>query len=69
MYLVLFSGLFSGLSIFSDSVHFSYSKGSFFLLTQGFFVGLFLLRAFLSGSVLSSTALSSENACYQFLCR
>ena len=33
---VLFSGLFSGLSIFSDSVDFSYSKGSFF-----FFSGLF----------------------------
>ena len=36
---VLFSGLFSGLSIFSDSVDFSYSKGSFFLIFLGLFCG------------------------------
>ena len=65
----LFSGLFQGLSLFSDSVDFSFFKGSFFLI----FLGLFrrfsqIYRAFLLlGSVLSSTfraALSSENACY-----
>ena len=28
IYLVLFSGLFSGLSLFSDSVDFSFSKGN-----------------------------------------
>ena len=70
IYLVLFSGLFKGLSIFSDSVDFSYSKGSFFLIFLGLFVWVFFYRAFLlSGSVVSSTpynyraALSSENAC------
>ena len=56
IYSVLFSGLFSGLSIFSDSVDFSYSKGSFFLIFLGLFVWVFFYRAFLlSGSVLSST--------------
>ena len=37
IYLVLFSGLFQGLSSFSDSVDFSYSKGSFFLIFLGLF--------------------------------
>ena len=39
IYLVLFSGLFLGLSFFSDSVHFSCSKGSFFLFFSGLFRG------------------------------
>ena len=39
---------------FSDSVDFSYSKGSFFLFFSGHFF-FFFNRAFLSGSVLSST--------------
>ena len=56
IYLVLFSGLFEGLSIFSDSVDFSYSKGSLFLIFLGLFLWVFLYRAFLlSGSVLSTT--------------
>ena len=51
-----FSGLCLGLSLFSDSVDFSYSKGSFFLLFLGPFQGSFFYRAFLvSGSVLFST--------------
>ena len=68
-FLVLFSGLFSGLSLLSDSVDFSYSKGSFFLIFSGLFVGLLLPRFFFffffffllfffflfSGSVLSNT--------------
>ena len=37
IYLVLFSGLFLFLCLFSDSVQFSYSKGSFFLFFSGFF--------------------------------
>ena len=41
--------------------HFSFSS-------EGLFVAL-LLPLFFPGSVLSSTALSSENACHQFLCR
>ena len=69
IYLVLFSGLFLGLSLFSDSVDFSYSKGSFFLILLRSFSWVFFYRAFLSGSVLFSTALSSEQACHQFLCR
>ena len=44
IYLVLFSGLFSGLYIFSDSVDFSYSKDSFCYSSHGFFVGLLLPR-------------------------
>ena len=63
--LLLFFGLFLGLSLFSDSVCFSYSECSFFFFSfsQEFFMRL--LRAFhRSGSVLSSrAALSSENAC------
>ena len=37
VYLVLFPGLFLSLSLFSDSVDFSYSKGSFFLFFSGLF--------------------------------
>ena len=69
IYLVLFSGLFLFLCLFSDSVQFSYSKGSFFFFFSGFFFVVFFYRAFLSGSVLSSIALSCKNACHQFLCR
>ena len=78
IYLVLFSVLFSGLSLFSDSVDFSFSKGNLKKKNLNFlgpFSWVFFYRAFLLfGSVLSSTpyigdALSSENACYQFLCR
>ena len=55
-YLVLFSGLFKGLSLFSHSVDFSFSKGSFFLNFLGAFSWVFFYRAFLhSGSVVSST--------------
>ncbi len=41
IYLVLFSGLFSGLSLFSDSVDFSFSKGYFFrfFIFSGLFHG------------------------------
>ena len=39
IYLVLVSGLFWGLSLFSDSVDFSFSKGSFFLIFSGLFCG------------------------------
>ena len=39
LYFVLFPGLFSGRSIFSDSVDFSYSKDSFFLFFSGLFRG------------------------------
>ena len=77
IYLVLFSVLFSGLSLFSDSVDFSFSKGYFFCFLNflAAFSWVFFYRAFLLfGSILSITpyiggALSSENACYQFLCR
>ena len=56
MYLVLFSGLFKGLSLFSHSVDFSFFKGSFFLNFLGAFSWVFFYRAFLhSGSVVSST--------------
>ena len=37
IYLVLFLSLFLGLSLFSDSVEFSYAEGSFFLLFSGIF--------------------------------
>ena len=37
IYIFLFRGLFLGLSLFSDSIAFSYSEGSFFL----FFTGIF----------------------------
>ena len=37
--LVLFSGLFKGLSLFSDSVDFSFCKCSFFLILTGLFRG------------------------------
>ena len=37
IYIVLFLSLFSGLSLFSDSVDFSYSEGSFFLFFSGIF--------------------------------
>ena len=52
-----FSGLFKGLSLLSDSVDFSFSKCSFFLIfSAGAFSWVFFYRAFLlSGSVLSST--------------
>ena len=47
IYLVLLGGFFEGLSLFSDSVDFSFSKGSFFLFfARGFFVGLLLPRFF-----------------------
>ena len=39
VYLVIFPGLFLSLSLFSDSVDFSYSKGSFFLFFSGLFRG------------------------------
>ena len=70
IYLVLFGGLCLGLSLFADSVDFSYSEGLFFLFFLRDFSCVFY-RGFLpSGSVLSSrAALSSENACQQFLCR
>ena len=56
IYVVLFSGLFYGISIFSDSVDFIYSKGSFFLNFPGASLRVFFYRAFLlSGSLLSST--------------
>ena len=37
IYLVLFLSLFLGLSLFSDSVEFSYAEGSFFLFFSGIF--------------------------------
>ena len=37
IYLVLLGGLFEGLSLFSDSVDFSFSKDSFFLICSGLF--------------------------------
>ena len=63
-------GLFLGLSLFSVSVDFSCSEGSFSLFFSTEFPCV-CYRGFLpSGSVLSSrAALSSENACYCFLCR
>ena len=39
IYFVLFSGSFQGLSIFSDSVDFSYSNGYIFLFFSGLFRG------------------------------
>ena len=70
IYLVLFSGLFLELSVFSDSVDFSYSEGSFFNIFLRDFSCIFHCAFLLSGSVLSSrAALSSENACSSFLCR
>ena len=59
-----FGGLFEGLSLFSDSVDFSFSKDSFFIICSGlfhgssspaFFFSFFFLSFFLSGSVLSNT--------------
>ena len=48
IYLVLFSGLFSGLSLFSDSVDFSFSNGNLKKkkkkISRGFFMGLLLPR-------------------------
>ena len=51
IYLVQFSGLFKGLSLFSDSVDFSSSKCSYFLIFTGLFRGssstaLFFFLAF-----------------------
>ena len=64
MYLVLFGGCFYSFLFWvfllisaTERAHFSYSS-------QGFFSWVFFYRAFLYGSVLSSTALSSENACH-----
>ena len=37
IYFVLILGLFLGFSLFSDSVDFSYSEGSFFLFFSGIF--------------------------------
>ena len=66
IYLVLFSGLFLGLFLFSDSVDFVYSKGSFILFFSGlfresssnppYFTVLFFLALRISG------CFSSENA-------
>jgi len=39
IYLVLFGGLFESLSLFSESVDLSFSKGSFFLIFSGLFRG------------------------------
>ena len=71
IYLVLFSDLFSGLSIFSDSVEFSYWKGSFFVIFLGLFCGSSLPCFFFSSFWFCSfcysvyrAALSSENAYY-----
>ena len=55
IYLVLLGGLFLGLSLFSNSVDFSYLKGFFFLILLRAFSWIFFYRAFLSCSVLSST--------------
>ena len=44
IYLVLLGGLFLGLSLFSNSVDFSYLKGFFSYSSQGFFVDLLLPR-------------------------
>ncbi len=57
IYLVLFSGLFKGLSVFSDSVDFSCPKSKLFLLIFLWLsVWVFFYRTFLlSGFVLSST--------------
>ena len=44
IYLVLFSGLFLRLSLFSDSVDFSYSKDQISYSSQGFFMGRLLPR-------------------------
>ena len=64
IYLVIFSGLFLELSVFSDSVDFSYSEGSCFNIFLRDFSCIFYCAFLLSGSVLSSrAALSSENAC------
>ena len=70
IYLVIFSGLFLELSVFSDSVDFNYSEGSFFNIFLRDFSCIFYCAFLLSGSLLSSrAALSSENACSSFLCR
>ena len=58
IYIFLFRGLFLGLSLFSDSIAFSYSEGSFFL----FFTGIFHAYTY-------RAVLSSRNACYYFLYR
>ena len=51
------------LSLFSDSVDFSYYEGSFLLFSSGIFHAASTVPFFF-GSVLSSRAtLSSENAC------
>ena len=64
IYFVLFSGLFLELSVYSDSVDFSYSEGSFFYIFLRDFSCIFHCAFLLSGSVLfSRAALSSENAC------
>ncbi len=39
IYVVLFSGFFSGSSLFSDSVDFSFSKGTFYLIFSWLFRG------------------------------
>ena len=55
IYLVIFSGLFLELSVFSDSVDFNYSEGSFFLFLSGIFhvtstvLFFFLVLFFLAG--------------------
>ena len=55
-FLLFFSGLCFGLSLFSDSVDFSYCKGTCFLFFSRLFSWVFFDHAFLlSGSVLSST--------------
>ena len=60
-----FCGLFIGLSLFSVSVDFSCSEGSFSLFFSKEFSCVCYRGFLLSGSVLSSrAALSSENACY-----
>ena len=64
MYLVLLGGLFLGLSLFSDSVDFSYSEGSFLLFFLSDFSCVFYNGFLLSGSGRSSrAALSFENTC------
>ena len=68
IYLVLFSGLFSRLSIFSDSVDFSYSEGSFFLFFSGNFhesstVLIFFLVLFVLAGLHCLLRMHAINSC------
>ena len=68
VYLVLWGGLFLFLSLFSDSVDFSYSEGSFFLFFSGIFhasstVLFFFLVLFLLAGLHCLLRMHALNSC------